>query len=115
MVKKLGLKTAVTSITAVASEDQYLGLSGSDLEAVLVRAILEAEAAESSEVKPEHLARRLFTDFIPPVNNHEREMQILVAVLECTSRELLPERYRTLDRAEVQARVNEIKRELRLI
>jgi SpoVK/Ycf46/Vps4 family AAA+-type ATPase len=114
MLKKLGIKTAVTSITGVATEDQYLGLSGSDLEAVLVRAILEAEAAESSEVKPEHL-QKAFTDFIPPVNNHEREMQILVAVLECTSRELLPERYRTLDRGEIQARVNEIKRELRLI
>jgi SpoVK/Ycf46/Vps4 family AAA+-type ATPase len=114
MLKKLGIKTAVTSITAVATEDQYLGLSGSDLEAVLVRAILEAESAESSEVKPEHL-QKAFTDFIPPVNSHEREMQILVAVLECTSRELLPERYRTLDRGEIQARVNEIKRELRLI
>src|SRR6195952_2674367 len=114
MLKKLGLKTAVPSTPAVATEDQSLGLSGSDLEAVLVRAILEAEAAESSEVKAEHL-QKAFTDFIPPVNNHEREMQILVAVLECTSRELLPERYRTLDRAEVQARVNEIKRELRLI
>jgi SpoVK/Ycf46/Vps4 family AAA+-type ATPase len=114
MLKKLGLKTAVTGITEVATEDQYLGLSGSDLEAVLVRAILEAEAAESSEVKTEHL-QKAFTDFIPPVNSHEREMQILVAVLECTSRELLPERYRTLDRGEIQARVNEIKRELRLI
>src|SRR5205085_10381529 len=35
MLKKLGLKTAVTSISGVATEDQYLGLSGSDLEAVL--------------------------------------------------------------------------------
>ena len=36
MLKKLGLKTSVTSISEVATEDQYLGLSGSDLEAVLV-------------------------------------------------------------------------------
>ena len=42
-------------------------------------------------------------------------MQILCAILECTSRELLPERFRTLDRSGVQARINEIKRELRLI
>ena len=113
MLKKLGIKTSVDTITAVATEDQYLGLSGSDLEAVLVRAILEAEAAESSDVKAEHL-QKAFSDFIPPANSREREMQILVAVLESTSRELLPERYRTLDRGEVQARVNEIKRELRL-
>jgi SpoVK/Ycf46/Vps4 family AAA+-type ATPase len=114
MIKKLGLKTSVTSIADVATEDQYLGLSGSDLEAVLVRATLEAEAAESSEVKPEHL-QKAFSDFIPPANSREREMQILCAVLESTSRELLPERFRTLDRGAVQARVNEIKRELRLI
>jgi SpoVK/Ycf46/Vps4 family AAA+-type ATPase len=114
MIKKLGLKTEVTTISDVATEDQYLGLSGSDLEAVLVRAVLEAEAADSDELKKEHL-QKAFSDFIPPVNSREREMQILCAVLECTSRELLPESFRTLDRGEVQARVNEIKRELRLI
>jgi SpoVK/Ycf46/Vps4 family AAA+-type ATPase len=114
MLKKLGLKTQVTSLSEVATEDQYLGLSGSDLEAVLVRATLEAEAADSSELKPEHL-QKAFSDFIPPANTLEREMQILCAILECTSRELLPERFRTLDRSGVQARINEIKRELRLI
>jgi len=42
-------------------------------------------------------------------------MQILCAVLESTSRELLPEKFRDLDRAGVQARVQEIKRGLRLL
>jgi hypothetical protein len=65
-------------------------------------------------VKAEHL-QKAFSDFIPPANSREREMQILVAVLESTSRELLPERFRTLDRGEIQARVNEIKRDLRLL
>jgi ATPase family associated with various cellular activities (AAA) len=114
MLKKLGIRTSVQSIAEVATEDQYLGLSGSDLEAVLVRAVLEAEAAESAEVSPEHL-QKAFSDFIPSANSREREMQILCAVLESTSRELLPERFRTLDRGEVQARINEIKRELRLV
>ena len=114
MLKKLGIKTSVQTISEVAAEEQYLGLSGSDLEAVLVRAVLEAEAAESSEVKPEHL-QKAFSDFIPPANTRERQMQILCAIMECTSRELLPERFRTLDRGEVQARINEIKRELRLV
>jgi len=113
MLKKLGLKTAVAKLSEVATEDQFLGLSGSDLEAVLVRATLEAEAAGSAELTPEHLKKAL-GDFIPPANSREREMQILCAVLESTSRELLPERFRTLDRGEVQARIQEIKRELRL-
>jgi len=113
MLKKLGIRTAVTGLGEVASEEKLLGLSGSDLEAVLVRAVLEAEAAESSEVKAEHL-EKAFGDFIPPANSREREMQILCAVLESTSRELLPPKYRDLDRGEVQARISEIKRELRL-
>jgi SpoVK/Ycf46/Vps4 family AAA+-type ATPase len=114
MKKKLGLRTPVEHLLDVAEEDQLLGLSGSDLEAVLVRAVLEAEAAESPEVRLEHL-KKAFEDFIPPANSREREMQILCAVLESTSRELLPERFRDLDRGEVQARIAEIKRELRLL
>lgn len=113
MRKKLGLKTSVESLAGVVGDKTLLTLSGSDLEAVLVRAALEAEAAEAKEVTAEHL-RQAFSDFIPPANTLEREMQILCAVLECTSRELLPEKYRDLDRAAVQARVNEIKRTLRL-
>jgi SpoVK/Ycf46/Vps4 family AAA+-type ATPase len=113
MIKKLSMRTAVTELSKVVEEEQLLGLSGSDLEAVLVRAILEAEATESPEVKEEHL-KRAFSDFIPPANSLEREMQILYAVLESTSRELLPEKFRDLDRAAVQTRAQEIKRALRL-
>jgi SpoVK/Ycf46/Vps4 family AAA+-type ATPase len=113
MLKKLGIKTAVAKLSDVASEDELLNLSGSDLEAVLVRAVLEAEAADTHEVQAEHL-KKAFDDFIPPANSREREMQILCAVLESTSRELLPERYRTMDRGDIQARISEIKRELRL-
>jgi SpoVK/Ycf46/Vps4 family AAA+-type ATPase len=113
MLKKLGIKTAVTEVSSVADEKALLGLSGSDLEAVLVRATLEAEAAGSSEVLREHL-QRAFADFIPPANSREREMQVLCAVLESTSRELLPARYRDVDRGEIQARISAIKLELRI-
>lgn len=113
MLKKLGIKTSVTKLSEVAEDKQLLGLSGSDLEAVLVRAVLEAEAAETHEVAPEHL-KKAFEDFIPPSNSREREMQILCAVLESTSRELLPERYREMDRGDIQAAIAEIKRDLRL-
>jgi SpoVK/Ycf46/Vps4 family AAA+-type ATPase len=113
MLKKLAIKTSATSLSGVVPEALLLGLSGSDLEAVLVRATLEAEAAGASEVAPEHL-QKAFTDFIPPANSLEREMQTLCAVLESTSRELLPERYRVMDRAAVQARISEIKMALRI-
>jgi hypothetical protein len=80
---------------------------------VLVRATLEAEAADTAVVAVEHI-QRAFADFIPPANSIEREMQTLCAVLESTSRELVPTRYREMDRAAVMARIGEIKRELRI-
>jgi hypothetical protein len=57
--------------------------------------------------------KRAFSDFIPTTSNLERELQILAAVLECTSRELLPESLRDLDRGAIQHRISEIKRELK--
>lgn len=113
MLKKLGIKTPVTQVSEVASKEHLLGLSGSDLESVLVRAVQEAEAAEATEVSAEHL-RKAFADFLPSSNYREREMQILCAVLESTSRELLPERYRNMDRGDIQAMIAEIKKDLRL-
>lgn len=114
MKKKLALDCKVASLAEVTSETALKGYSGSDLEAVLVRSILEAEAAGSSEVTLEHL-QRAFADFIPTTNNLERELQILAAILECTSRELLPERFRDIDRAAVQMRLSEIKLELKTL
>ena len=113
MLKKLGIKTSVTEVSTVAPEKALLGLSGSDLESVLVRATLEAEAAGSADVGREHM-EKAFADFIAPANSREREMQILCAVLESTSRELLPARFRDMDRGDIQARVSEIKSELRI-
>jgi SpoVK/Ycf46/Vps4 family AAA+-type ATPase len=112
MVKKLKLRTKEESLSRLDTEGRLVGLSGSDLESVLVRAMLEAEADGSGEVLAKHLQLAL-SDFIPPSNSLERELQVLVAVLECTSRELLPDRWRQADRAEIQARVNELKMLLR--
>ncbi|HXU46420.1 MAG TPA: AAA family ATPase [Thermoanaerobaculia bacterium] len=114
MKTKLGLKTQVATLAEATDEASLLGLSGSDLEAILVRATLEAEAADSREVTADHL-KRAFADFIPTTNSREREMQILAAVLECTSRELLPAKYQDLDRGAAQARIEEIKRMLRVL
>ena len=109
MLKKSGLRTGATSIKEVT--DDPAGLSGADIEAILARALLANDAAQSdgdSEVPVETL-RRAFADFIPATSPLERELQILVAVQECTSREVLPERYRSMDRETVLARINELR------
>jgi len=45
---------------------------------------------------------------MPPTYPLEVELQTLVAVLECTSRSLLPEVYRTMDRETIVRRVDEL-------
>ncbi|MDZ7690056.1 MAG: hypothetical protein U5K69_02685 [Balneolaceae bacterium] len=59
-----------------------------------------AAAVEQEQVTPEILDAAL-TDFLPPTYPEEIELQTLSAVIECTSKELLPERYREMDRGEI--------------
>jgi SpoVK/Ycf46/Vps4 family AAA+-type ATPase len=109
MVKKSGMTTAVKSIREVV--DDPSGLSGADIEAILARALLASDATNTegdSTVSVETL-RHAFTDFIPATSPLERELQVLVAVQECTSREVLPEAYRSLDRSALLARINELR------
>ncbi|TPW04552.1 MAG: AAA ATPase [bacterium] len=59
------------------------------------------------------MLKNAFADFITTSNHLERELQILVAVQECTSREILPEIYRNMDRSDLAARINELRALLR--
>jgi len=45
---------------------------------------------------------------VPPSYPTEIELQNLVAVLECTSKSLLPDKYRRVDRSELVRRANEL-------
>jgi AAA+ superfamily predicted ATPase len=109
MLKKTGITTTVQSITEVI--DNPAGLSGADIEAILARALLASDAeyqAGTAAVSAETL-RHAFADFIPATSPLERELQILVAVQECTSREVLPESYRSMERETVLARIGELR------
>jgi SpoVK/Ycf46/Vps4 family AAA+-type ATPase len=83
--------------------------SGADMEAILTRAAFRAAGSNDGAVTPE-LLQTTVNDFIPPTYPTEVELQQLAAVLECTSRDLLPERFRNMDRAEVVERLQELKR-----
>jgi SpoVK/Ycf46/Vps4 family AAA+-type ATPase len=109
MLRKSGVTTSVQSIREVT--DDPAGLSGADIEAILARALLMAdgEPGDAGTTVSADTLRRSFADFIPATSPLERELQILVAVQECTSREILPEAYRHLDRAHVLTRVNELR------
>jgi len=83
-------------------------MSGADLEAALVRAKLRAVTDHREKVSADDL-RQTFADFLPPSYPLEVELQTLVAIAECTSRELLPESYRQKPREEVTRRIRELK------
>jgi len=99
MIKKTG-----TQLTAADAESFFLehsaGLSGADIEAVLIRARMRSVLKNDGAIDIDDLKAAL-EDFIPPSYPTEIEMQNLAAVLECTSRCLLPAKYREMDRAEV--------------
>jgi SpoVK/Ycf46/Vps4 family AAA+-type ATPase len=83
-------------------------MSGADIEAVLVRAKFRALAAGREEPGEEDV-RTVVSDFVPPSYPLEIELQNLAAVQECTSRELLPEVYRTMERDSITRRIRELK------
>src|SRR3954467_7390636 len=83
-------------------------MSGADLEAALVRSKLRAVSDSREKVTSDDL-RATFADFLPPSYPLEVELQTLVAIAECTSRELLPESYRQKPRDDVTRRIRELK------
>ncbi|WP_412067514.1 ATP-binding protein [Rubrivirga sp. IMCC43871] len=68
--------------------------AGADAPAPITRAVLDA----------------VVEDFLPPSYPLQVELQTLAAVMECTSRSMLPERFRSLDREATVRRVAELKR-----
>jgi AAA+ superfamily predicted ATPase len=106
MQKKTG-----TQVASPDAEKFFLancaGLSGADIEAVLIRARMRS-ALEAEEAVQLADLKAALEDFIPPSYPTEIELQNLAAVLECTSRSLLSEKYRNADRAELIRRANEL-------
>ncbi len=106
MAKKTGLKMT-EPYTPKIIEKGSKSFSGADMEAALTRAKFRAAAAGKVKVSPEMLDETL-EDFMSPGYPEEVELQTLHAVLECTSRALLPKEYRDMDRAVIMDRIDEL-------
>lgn len=105
--KKLRIKLKDVHVPAIIRRIKF-AVSGSDLEAILVRAQLTAAMESRTMVTTQDITRTI-EDFIPPAYPHEIELQNLVAVLECTGKEMLPARYQHLDRSKLVADIRELK------
>ena len=106
MQKKIGMSLFPADIENFFLEHSGT-LSGADIEAVLIRSELKSRLFKKKSVDTEDLKSAL-EDFIPPYYPTEIDLQNLVAVLECTSKSLLPQKYRDLERSELIRRVNEL-------
>jgi SpoVK/Ycf46/Vps4 family AAA+-type ATPase len=106
VLKKTGAALASPEAEAVFLKHAE-GLSGADVEAILTRARMKKALENQEGLAAEDLMAAL-EDFIPPSYPTEIELQTLVAVLECTSKSLLPEEYRSMDRGEIIRRTNQL-------
>jgi len=107
MKKKTGLITDSDEIPTVIKTGK-IRLSGADMEAALTRAKFKAASLGLPQVTLDVLDQT-FEDFLPPNYPEEIELQTLSAVLECTSKELLPEEYQDMDRTDISMRIEELK------
>jgi len=104
MQKKIGMSPLPADTEKFFLEHSG-SLSGADIEAVLIRSELRSRLLKKKCVDTEDLKSSL-EDFIPPYYPTEIDLQNLVAVLECTSKNLLPVKYREMERSELIRQVN---------
>jgi SpoVK/Ycf46/Vps4 family AAA+-type ATPase len=86
--------------------------SGADMEAALTRAKFKAASLGLEKVNFDIIAQ-VFTDFLPPTYPEEIELMTYSAVLESTSKELLPKRFRDMSRQQVLEVVEDLKSRIR--
>jgi AAA+ superfamily predicted ATPase len=100
--------------------DLELGLSGADIESVVLAAKRKGleRAADAGQPVPDTIQAEDFQaaldDFMPSAQGLEKEMQEIAAVLECTEKRFLPERWKEIvgkpgGRAHLQERLAAIR------
>jgi ATP-dependent 26S proteasome regulatory subunit len=107
LVKKLALRIQKVNIADLFRRYKY-EFSGADLESVLIRAKFLSAMNNHVFVTKGDLEETI-ADFMPPAYPHEIELQNLVAVLECTSREMVPRRFREMNRDKLVTEIKQLK------
>ncbi|MCL2184428.1 MAG: AAA family ATPase [Treponema sp.] len=107
LVRKLKLDIRNFSITDLFRKYDH-EYSGADLEAVLVRAEHLAAIDDRVFIKKEDMEEAM-SDFQPAAYPDEVELQTLVAALECTSKEMIPAKFKNMTRSKIISRIQELK------
>ena len=108
LIRKLKLKVQQNVSISDLLKKYRLDSSGADIEAILIRAKFAATMNNHVIITKEDLEETI-RDFVPPAYPHEIELQNLVAVIECTSREMVPKKFQNLDRSKMVEQIRELK------
>ena len=108
LIKKLKLKVQQNLAISDLFRKYKMESSGADIEAILIRAKFNATMNNHIIITKEDLEETI-RDFVPPAYPHEIELQNLVAVLECTSREMVPKKFQNYDRSKIVTQIRELK------
>jgi SpoVK/Ycf46/Vps4 family AAA+-type ATPase len=106
-VKKVALDESIKTYIRGAMGD--LPLTGSDVEAILVRAKERAVLGGHDDKVAVDDLREAVNSFIDPLDPDLLRLQELAAVLACSDRRYLPERFRDFDRSVLQEEFARLK------
>lgn len=103
--RKLKITSPIAEIHPLL--DKKRSYSGADIEAMMTRAALAADVKYRAPLNAE-IMKETITNFRSPEYPLAIELQTLAAVRECTHQDMVPEKYRGLPAAEIEARINEL-------
>ncbi|HEY2341594.1 MAG TPA: AAA family ATPase [Chthoniobacteraceae bacterium] len=108
-----GFKRVALNDEMIAFIREKLGmhpLTGSDVDAILIRAKERAVLAKRDDAPTVADLETAIDSFIDPLDPQLLELQELAAALACSDRRYLPERYRNADRDGLSQRFKELRR-----
>jgi AAA+ superfamily predicted ATPase len=106
VARKLKVPLVESDIPAVTGT----ALGGNEIEGILVRALRSYELAPEPRPKLRDVLAQVFQEVRPSAHSRKLEYMDLVAVKECTDGRFLPERYRSLTSAELESKIDELRR-----
>ena len=106
LIKKNKLNTRISDWDGVAESME--GMSGAEIEAILLNSQDYAEEAKRKLISEQDVLAAVH-DFIPSRDSNVLRLMELLAVFECSSRRLLPERFQGVDTAELNQQLRRLK------
>jgi len=113
MAHKLKMPVKPEELPRLPDNDQ---IGGNEMEGILVRALRVYETGKDAEERGQGKGKPLpvcieeaIADFRPSAHVERLELMDLLAVKECTDTRFLPERFRKLSLAQVNARIEQLK------